>query len=364
MIKKYLIAVSIVLLGWSIVFGQDTRLKILELPRPDLPKFSGTLDLYATVLLLVEFRADGQIGAVNVISSPPIVTELAAAAAKKIKFVPAQLSGRQMPVFRMVSYRYEPGGWAELGLGENNISLSGARSDPQADAIVARAVQVLGGDRYLQVKSQVGRGKFSVIKEGTVISFQSFVDAIVFPDKERTEFKTSGVKTVQVNTGDTGWVYDGDQDLVKVQNAVQIENFKRGLRTSLDNLLRGYWKGQAELTYVGRRPATLGRRNDVVRLTYKDGFAVEFEFADDGTPQKAIHKMQASEGEEPVTEEDRYALFVEFSGVKVPFVIDRFTNGAQTSRINYDSVELNKNLPDSIFAKPATPKDAKKDVKL
>ncbi len=233
-----------------------------------------------------------------------------------------------------------------------------------ADAIVAKAVQVLGGDRYLQVKSQVGRGKFSVIKEGTVISFQSFVDAIVFPDKERTEFKSSGVKTVQVNTGDTGWVYDGEQELVKVQNEVQVENFKRGLRTSLDNLLRGYWKGQAELTYVGRRPATLGKRNDVVLLTYKDGFAVEFEFADDGTPQKAIHKQQTAEGEEPVTEEDHYALFVDVKGVKVPFIIDRFTNGAQTSRINYDSIEINKQLSDSIFAKPATPKDAKKDVKF
>lgn len=233
-----------------------------------------------------------------------------------------------------------------------------------ADAIVAKAVQVLGGDRYLQVKSQVGRGKFSVIKEGTVISFQSFVDAIVFPDKERTEFKTSGVKTVQVNTGDTGWVYDGDQELVKVQTAVQIENFKRGLRTSLDNLLRGYWKGQAELTYVGRRPATLGKRNDVVLLTYKDGFAVEFEFADDGMPQKAIHKRQADEGEEPIAEEDRYALFVDIDGVKVPFIIDRFTGGQQSSRINYDSIEINKRIPDSVFARPANAKDAKRDVKL
>ena len=33
------------------------------------------------------------------------------------------------------------------------------------------------------------------------------------------------------------------------------------------------------MTYVGNRPATLGKRNDVVRLTYKDGLVVEFEFA-------------------------------------------------------------------------------------
>ncbi|MEP6946153.1 MAG: hypothetical protein ABJA02_09575 [Acidobacteriota bacterium] len=233
----------------------------------------------------------------------------------------------------------------------------------QADAIITKAVQALGGDRYIQIRTQVGRGKFSVIKEGAVVSFQTFVDAIAFPDKERTEFKASGVRTVQVNTGDTGWIFDGEQELIKIQNAVQVENFKRGLRTSLDNLLRGYWKGSAELSYVGKRPATLGKRNEAIRLTYKDGLIVEFEFADDGLPQKVIYKQQRGDSE-PVTEEDRYAQFIEVNGVKAAFIIDRFTNGAQSSRINYESIEVNKPLPDSIFAKPPTPKDAKKDFRL
>jgi hypothetical protein len=245
------------------------------------------------------------------------------------------------------------------------VDTNGVSQNQKAGQIIARAVQILGGDRYLAVKSQVGRGKFSVIKENAVVSFQTFTDAIVFPDRERTEFKGGGTRLVQVNTGDTGWVFDREQDLIKIQNQGQIDNFKRGLRTSLDNLLRRYWKGEAELTYVGRRAATLGKRNDVVRLAYKDGLAVEFEFAvDDGLPQKAIYKQPTAEGEEPVAEEDRYAQFVDVDGVKTPFIIDRFTGGKQSSRINYDSVEFNKDLPDSIFAKPANVKDAKKEVKL
>src|SRR5437016_4811732 len=91
-------------------------------------------------------------------------------------------------------------------------------STEKATAIIAKAVQTLGGDKYLQVRTQIGRGKFSVIKEKTVVSFQEFVDVIVFPDKERTEFKVGGVKTVQTNTGNTGWVFDGEQNLIKVQN--------------------------------------------------------------------------------------------------------------------------------------------------
>ena len=239
-----------------------------------------------------------------------------------------------------------------------------AISNQKAVAIVARAVQTLGGDRYLQVKSQVGRGKFSVIRQNVVVSFQTFLDVIVFPENERTEFKGDGSRTIQTNTRDTGWVFDGDQELIKTQNPDQIANFKKGIRTSLDNLLRGYWKGDGTLSYVGRRPATLGKRNEVVRLTYKDGFTVEFEFAmDDGTPQKAIHKRVNSDAEE-IVEEDRYAQFIETAGIKAPFIVDHFTNGKPSSRINYESLEFNRPISDAIFARPSTAKEAKKSIKL
>lgn len=233
----------------------------------------------------------------------------------------------------------------------------------KAEAIIAKAVQTMGGDRYLQVRSQVSKGKFSSLREGAVIQFQSFVDVIVFPNKERTEFKGSGSRMIQTNVGDTGWIYDGDQELVKVQTEKQVADFKQGIRTSLDNLLRGYWKGDAELSYIGRRPATLGKRNEVVKLTYKDGFVVEFEFAaDEGTPQKAIYK-RTTDGEE-TKEEDRYAQVIDIDGIKAAFIIDRFSDGKQSSRINYESIEFNKNISDKVFAKPASAKDAKKDVKF
>jgi outer membrane lipoprotein-sorting protein len=236
-----------------------------------------------------------------------------------------------------------------------------AANDEKAAAIVAKAVQQLGGDKYLNVTSQVGRGSFSQLRPGGVASYQTFSDAIIFPDKERTDFKGSS-RSTQVNTGETGWIYDGDQEIIKIQTPVQIENFKRGLRTSLDTLLRGAWHGQATLAYVGKRQAGVGKRNDVVRLTYSDGFAVEFEFDDTGLPAKTLytHKNLA---DDPVKDEDRYAQFVDVDGIKAPFIVDHYADGQAVSRINYDSFEFNKRIPDSIFTKPATPKEAKRDVK-
>lgn len=234
----------------------------------------------------------------------------------------------------------------------------------EADDVISRAVQYMGGEKYLNLTTQYGVGRYSMIKEGVIVSSRSFSDVIVFPDKERTEFKGGGSKFVQVNTGDTGWVFDGDQEVIKAQTEGQITNFKRSMRVSLDHLLRGKWKGEGELSYIGKRAASLGKRNDAVKLTYKDGLIVEFEFAaDTALPIKAIYKTTNDDGEEE-TEEDRYAQFVDVAGVKAAFIIDRFTNGKPSSRVNFESVQFNIRVPDSIFAKPASPKELKKDMKL
>jgi len=234
-----------------------------------------------------------------------------------------------------------------------------------AEIILKRAIQKLGGEKYLKATTQIGRGNFTRFSGGRAELPTSFIDIIVFPDKERTEFKQLGNKTVQTNVGTTGWLFDGAARILKDQNKEQIENFRRGIRTSPDNLLRGEWrKENAKLTYVGRREAALGKRNHVVKLTYADGFAVEFEFSSgDGLPAKSIYKRTNTDNEE-VTEEDRFAQFVEVQNIFAPFIIDHFQNGQQTSRINYLTIEFNKPISESIFTKPANAKDLKKDLKL
>jgi outer membrane lipoprotein-sorting protein len=237
------------------------------------------------------------------------------------------------------------------------------KPDEKAEAILAKVVQKLGGEKYLQVKSIVSSGNFSVYREGQSQITQTFVDIIVFPDKERTEFKTGGTRNIQTNVGETGWIADTSARVIKEQDKDQIDGFKRGIRTSLDNLLRGGWRKDATLTFVGRRQASLGKRNDVVKLTYTDGFTVEFEFSDDGFPMKSVYKRTNGEGEE-IKEEDRFAQFIETQGIFAPFVIDHFQNGVQSSRINYLKIEYNRTIPDSIFNKPADAKELKKDLKF
>lgn len=245
------------------------------------------------------------------------------------------------------------------------ISQNIAQRDEKAEAIIQKAVEKLGGSRYLQVKTIVSSGYYTLFRGGTADVPSSFIDVMSFPAKERTEFKQGGNKTIQTNSGESGWIFDAGTQTLREQNPAEISNFKQSMRTSLDSLLRGTWRDEnAKLSYAGKRAATLGKRNDVVKLVFADGFTVEFEFdATDGMPMKAVFDGKDADGI-AAKEEESYAQFVDVQGVYAPFIVDRHIGGKQQSRINYSKIEFNKNVPEIIFAKPADVKSLKKDLKL
>jgi hypothetical protein len=237
--------------------------------------------------------------------------------------------------------------------------------DDKAEKIVQQAIQTIGGDRYLKVQTVIGRGFFTEFKDGVSGIPVKFIDYILYPDKERTEFTGGGARTIQTNFGGSGWVFDGAAKTIKDQTAEQIAEFNLAMRVGFENLLHGWWRGQeAKLSYVGRREAGIGRRNETVKLTYPDGFWIEYEFgATDNMPAKVhyLRKLKKPDGDEveDVAEEDRLYKPVTIDGVLIPFIIDHFRAGIQTSRVNYESYELNKQLPDSLWTKPANLKAIK-----
>jgi hypothetical protein len=240
-----------------------------------------------------------------------------------------------------------------------------AATREKAEQIVKRAVEVLGGTSYLNLRTIVGRGFFTSFQQGISQVPARFLDYIAYPDRERTEFTNEGFRTIQTNVGDTGWLFDGATKNISDQQPPQIEDFKRTMRTSVENLLRGWWQKEGgTINYVGRREAGLAKRNETVRLTYPNGLWIEYEFgAKDGMPAKIIYKRSRKNPDtgdtEETTEEDRLEKPITIDGVTAPWVIDHFVNGIQTTRINYESIQYNQTLPDSLFAKPANIKAIK-----
>jgi hypothetical protein len=202
-------------------------------------------------------------------------------------------------------------------------------NDERAEQIVRRALEAQGGSAYLAVKTIIGRGYYSQFDKGMSLPPQTFVDYLVFPDRERTEFRGARGRAIQTNDGDRGWLYESSTRSLTDMKPEQVADFR------------------------------LAMRNEAVRVTYPDGFTVDYEVgARDFLPAKTMYKRKNAEGEE-LAEEDRFASYKTINGLTVPFVIDHYRAGQQSSRINYDSVEFNTPVPDALFAKPASVKAIK-----
>lgn len=240
-----------------------------------------------------------------------------------------------------------------------------ATADEKSQLIINRAIEALGGANYLNVKTVIGKGFYTTIRDGEAQLPTRFLDYIIYPDRERTEFISLGIKSIQTNTGNTGWMFDGAVKKLSDQTPTQVEEFKRVMRTSVENLLRGWWQKEGgKVVYVGRREAGLAKRNEAIRLTYPNGLWVEYEFgARDGLPAKIIYKRLRKDpdsGDEVETnEEDQLLKFINIQGIWAPWVIDHFINGKQVTRINYEGVQYNQPVDDAIFAKPADVKKIK-----
>src|SRR4030095_16884262 len=106
-------------------------------------------------------------------------------------------------------------------------------ADEKSQQIINKAIEVMGGASYLNVRSVIGKGFFTPFAEGAPAVPSRFLDYVVYPDHERTEFVSAGIKTIQTNVGDTGWLFDGAVKTINDQSQAQVDEFKRAMRTSV-----------------------------------------------------------------------------------------------------------------------------------
>src|SRR4051812_31203963 len=106
--------------------------------------------------------------------------------------------------------------------------------DEKALAIIARANEVMGGRAWADVKSITSSGYFTPFQNGVGVLPIKFQDYKIFPDRERTEFSGAGVKSIQVNVADSGWVADLKAKKITDVTSQSAEEFRLTMRTSLD----------------------------------------------------------------------------------------------------------------------------------
>jgi hypothetical protein len=238
-------------------------------------------------------------------------------------------------------------------------------NDPQnverGAQMIRAAIEARGGARYLAFKTLVGTGQYTAFDKGISTIPVAFLDMIVYPDKERTEFGKGKKKDrrIQVNTGATGWVYDGDAQTLKDQSEQQARDFLENMEVDLDHLLRGGWQAEGvETRFFGREETRPGERADVVAIKLKSGRTVYL--ALNGYTRLPMTLSYEQTEEKGMSKyEVRFFQYVVYDGVKFPNIVDFYRDGVQVSRVNYESVKLDTPISDSLFAKPASAKEIK-----
>jgi hypothetical protein len=234
----------------------------------------------------------------------------------------------------------------------------------KAEALIREVIKTRGGDAYLKVQSVIGRGLYTAFEKGESGLPAEFVDYVVYPDRERTEFGKGDHKYIQTNSGDEGWIYEAAQKAIRPQTADQVKNFKQGLRQDLDHVLKDGWQQQGtKLIYVGRREVWKNTFSEAVRIVFADGLSLTLHI----DPRAKLPMMieysslyKNEDGEERLGENQvRFFRWINYGGVQFPTIQDFYRNGKQTIRVNYDSVNLNAQVPEKLFVKPSNVKEVK-----
>ncbi|HEX5735964.1 MAG TPA: hypothetical protein VF131_24265 [Blastocatellia bacterium] len=244
----------------------------------------------------------------------------------------------------------------------NAGTISQEQDDPdpaRAAAVIREAIKARGGDAYTKVTNTVSQGQFTPFEKGISLLPQSFVDYIVYPDRERTDFGKGDTKFVQSNSGNTGWIYDANQKAIRDQTDEQIKNFQQTMRYDPDNLLRRAWQEPgAKLVYLGRREAWRNTFSEAVRIDFADGASATLHF-DMRTKLPMMSEYKTVNGEVTTNNQARFFRWVRFGGVLYPTILDFYREGIQTGRASFDTVSINVNIPEKVFAKPSNVKEVK-----
>ncbi len=225
--------------------------------------------------------------------------------------------------------------------------------------LLQQTVEARGGVSFLGFKTIEAQGQWTPYDQGASTIPIPFHDFLIIPDKERTEFGKGKKKDrkINVNVGNTGWVYDGEAETLKDQTDKQIKDFHDSRESDLDMVLRAAMQNKdAEVSFYGRAETRPGERADVISIKLKTTFLL---MLDPYSKLPATLSYEKAEEQGMAKYEYRFNQFVPYDNVKFPNIVDLYRNGIQISRVNYQSIKLNVDIPEALFVKPANAKAVK-----
>ena len=210
---------------------------------------------------------------------------------------------------------------------------------------IDQMIEALGGQAFLDVKDIHLTGRYFGFTRGELSATDIFADYIKFPDMERTEFGGPKNKTITINRGKEGAKVEGRKDPAE-QSPGETEQFLKGLKTSLDYVLRFVVKDRQTTSQNLPTEIVEFKRADIVEL--RDAAKNRIRFYIDRDTHLPL-KMQVRRSDESKIREEQYANWHKFQGVMTPLFVSRYVDGLKMMEIRADNVSYNSGLSENLF---------------
>jgi hypothetical protein len=225
--------------------------------------------------------------------------------------------------------------------------------------IVNEAVQALGGDRFLHMEDRTESGRaysfYRAQTSGTSIAtiYTRYLSPVAgkVMQREREAFGREQNEGLLIFQEDGAWdiSFHGarrlDPERFKNYQESTLRNIFYILRQRLQEPgLEFYWAGSDMLDRV---PVDMVDITDSSRVTVTVSFS-QF----DKLPVRQVYRRRNEQFHDFDTEVTTYAKYRDVGGVKWPYDTQRERNGDKIYEMYSSSVEINKDLKDSLFNLP------------
>jgi hypothetical protein len=222
-----------------------------------------------------------------------------------------------------------------------------SRISPQAQKLLDRTIQALGGQAFLHYKTISTTGHVFAIARGQTAGYAPFKSTFEPPDKRRFSYG-KGNPVVLINNGGQAWELDR---LGRThQNPEQVRNWKIANRYSLDNLLRdriheaGVLILSSGVDFVNNRPV------DVIDVIDSQNVHVKlYIHRSTYLPVQITYRVMNPNTREWEDYADDYSDYQTFQGITTPMHITRYMDGDRLGELFRQSARYNETIPPGYF---------------
>ena len=234
-----------------------------------------------------------------------------------------------------------------------------AKNAAQAHAVLDAMIKAMGGDAWLNMKSQYREGHYAVFFHGTPdLGTTKFYEVHSWPDHDRTEFTTHR-DVMQFFIGRQGWevTYRGKKPLP----ADQVEDYMRRRDHSVETAVKVWMKDpNTILIYEGQQ---LAERHlaDTVTLISSQNEAITIQVdAQTHLPLRRSFQWRDPEYHDKNTDAEEYDGYRTVDGIPTPYTVTRFKNDEMVRQVFIDKVAFNQDLPADFWNVDAAERRIKK----